>query len=345
MNIVNRLQGLVEHRQPAYRITLDGKDITENFTRRLQRLYLTDNRGLEADQVRLELDDSDGRLRIPRHGEKLTVAIGWKGEPLVEKGVFAIDETEHNGAVDTLSISGRSADISTELLKKRQRSFHKTTVGEIITTLAGECDLTPLVDNTLATRLIEHIDQADESAVNLLTRLGRLYDAVATIKGGGDNSYMVFMPIGAGRSISGRPLGHVTINRKEGDSHRYSQADRQSDSLTGVTAKFYDVQSGRQETVTIGSGKRPKELRHTHTDRAGAINAANAEWQRIQRRNASLSFHLAQGRPELQPEMTFNITGIKASLDDVRWLCRQVTHRIDNDGFVTSVELEIKTGD
>lgn len=339
MSVIHRLQGLVEHKQPAYRITLNGDDITENFAGRLRRLHVTDNRGLEADQVRLELDDSDGRLRIPKHGEKLTIAIGWQGEALIEKGVFTVDETEHNGAVDTLSISARSADISTDLLKKRQRSFHKTSVGEVINTLAAECELNPLIDATLAAKQIEHIDQTDESAVNLLTRLGRIFDAVATVKSG----YMIFMPIGAGRSISGRELGHVTLTRKDGDSHRYNQSDRQSDSITGVSAKFYDTNNARLETVTVGSDERPKELRHTHTDETSAREAATAEWQRLQRQNASMSYLLALGRPELQPEMTFSITGIKASLDDTRWLCQRIAHRIDNGGFMTSIELEIKT--
>ncbi|EFA0018738.1 TPA: phage late control D family protein, partial [Escherichia coli] len=32
------------------------------------------------------LDDADGQLQLPPRGARLTVLIGWKGEPLTEKG-------------------------------------------------------------------------------------------------------------------------------------------------------------------------------------------------------------------------------------------------------------------
>ncbi|EFJ8196132.1 phage late control D family protein, partial [Escherichia coli] len=53
---------------------------------RLMSLSLTDNRGFEADQLTITLDDADGQLQLPPRGARLTVLIGWKGEPLTEKG-------------------------------------------------------------------------------------------------------------------------------------------------------------------------------------------------------------------------------------------------------------------
>ena len=46
---------------PAFMITLNGDDITQNLSDRLISLIMTDNRGFEADQLDIELDDSDGR--------------------------------------------------------------------------------------------------------------------------------------------------------------------------------------------------------------------------------------------------------------------------------------------
>lgn len=45
-------------------------------------LTLTDNRGFEADQLDLELDDADGKIVLPRRGAVITLALGWKGQPL-----------------------------------------------------------------------------------------------------------------------------------------------------------------------------------------------------------------------------------------------------------------------
>ena len=64
---------------PAFMLTLDGDDITQNFSDRLISLTMTDNRGFEADQLDIELDDTDGLVELPPRGAKLTLWLGWQG--------------------------------------------------------------------------------------------------------------------------------------------------------------------------------------------------------------------------------------------------------------------------
>ncbi|EOM4439129.1 phage late control D family protein, partial [Escherichia coli] len=77
---------------------------------RLMSMTLTDNRGFEADQLDIELNDADGQVGLPVRGAVLTVYIGWKGFALVCKGKFTVDEVEHRGAPDVVTIRARSAD-------------------------------------------------------------------------------------------------------------------------------------------------------------------------------------------------------------------------------------------
>lgn len=91
---------------PAFMLTLDGDDITQNFSDRLISLTMTDNRGFEADQLDIELDDTDGLIELPPRGAKLTLWLGWQGSALLNKGSFTVDEIEHRGAPDTLTIRG-----------------------------------------------------------------------------------------------------------------------------------------------------------------------------------------------------------------------------------------------
>ncbi len=51
--------------RPAYQLTHDGQDLTARFQGRLISLTLVDNRGFEADQLDIELDDADGMLALP----------------------------------------------------------------------------------------------------------------------------------------------------------------------------------------------------------------------------------------------------------------------------------------
>ena len=58
------------HRTPAFKVQITTKDkkqqdITQVISSRLISLSLTDNRGLEADTLDLELSDHDGKLALP----------------------------------------------------------------------------------------------------------------------------------------------------------------------------------------------------------------------------------------------------------------------------------------
>ena len=48
--------------------------------------------GLEADQVDIELDDSDGLLDLPARGAFITLWLGWQGTPLEPKGDFTVGD-------------------------------------------------------------------------------------------------------------------------------------------------------------------------------------------------------------------------------------------------------------
>lgn len=66
------------NKTPAFSISIEGRDITTVLDNRLMSLTLTDNRGFEADQLDLELDDADGKIVLPRRGAVITLALGWK---------------------------------------------------------------------------------------------------------------------------------------------------------------------------------------------------------------------------------------------------------------------------
>lgn len=72
-------------KSPAFSIVIEGKDVTSVLDTRLMSLTLTDNRGFEAEQLDLELDDSDGQIVLPRRGAVIQFALGWKGQPLFRK--------------------------------------------------------------------------------------------------------------------------------------------------------------------------------------------------------------------------------------------------------------------
>lgn len=322
---------------PAFRLTVDGLDIAQLVSPRLMSLELTDNRGVEADQLSITLSDHDGLLSIPPKGAVLRLWLGWSDTGLVDKGTYTVDETEHSGAPDTLSIRARSADLRKGLKTKRERSWSNTTLGKVLGDIAIGNGLTATIAGTLDGLPILQLDQANESDANLISRLGEEFDAVASVKAG----CLLCLPAGGGKTASGLDLPHITLTRADGDQHRYLQADR--DSYDGVRAYYYDVNSAKKQEAIAGGGDNLKDLRHTYSDQQSALRAARSEFRRLQRGSATLSYNLAMGRPDLIPELTYTLQGVKAEIDEIIWYGGNVHHSLSADGgYTVSLELESK---
>lgn len=240
------------HKQPKIHLTVrpnpkeqgETKDISTLISDRLQQLTLTDNRGFEADQLDLTLDDADGKLELPSRGAVLALAIGWADEPLTYKGEYTVDEVEHSGSPDIVTIRAKSADLRGSLMNRYERSFHQKTIGEIVSQIAQENQLTPLIDDALKNSLIDHIDQTNESSINLLSRLAEKYDAIATVK----NGNLLFITAGTGKTASGQPLPTITLTRQVGDSHRFAIAE--GDNYKAVKAYWHDTDTGKRGEIT-----------------------------------------------------------------------------------------------
>lgn len=51
---------------------------------------------------------------------------------------------------------------------------------------------------------------------------------------------------------------------------------------------------------------------------------------------------LARGRADLFPEVPATVTGWKPSIDNTDWLIVRVTHNLNDSGYTTTLELEIR---
>lgn len=334
-----RYRDATAYPRPICKVIVAGNDITAMLERRLISIELTDNRGMEADQLDIALSDHDGLLAIPPRDAAIDLWLGWDDIGLVYKGRYNVDETEHSGAPDTLNIRARSADLSGGLKVKRERSWDATPLAAILGAIATAYGLSPLIGAALGAINIPHLDQANESDANLLTRLGRDHDAIAAIKAG----RLLFMPTGKAVTASGLALPHITLTREDGDQHRFLQANR--DAYTGVKAYYYEVNSAEKKEAIAGEGENIKELRHSYTDQASALKAARAELNRLQRGTATLSYTLAKGRPDLVPDMTYSLTGVKADIAEIIWLGGNIRHSFTSDSYTTSLELESQLPD
>lgn len=196
-----------------------------------------------------------------------------------------------------------------------------------------------------------------------LMRLARQYGAIASVK----NGNLLFIRQGQGKSASGKPLPVITITRKDGDSHRFTLADRGA--YTGVIASWLHTREpAKKESTTVKRKRRTKKqkkepeakqgdylvgtdenvlvLNRTYANRSNAERAAKMQWERLQRGVASFSLQLAEGRADLYTEMPVKVSGFKQPIDDAEWTITTLTHTVSPDnGFTTSLELEVRIDD
>ncbi|MEG9499889.1 phage late control D family protein [Mannheimia indoligenes] len=250
------------HRTPAISVTVrpkadkegKGKDISTLITHRLIQLTLTDSRGFEADQLDLVLDDTDGLLELPSRGAVLSIGLGWKNAALTYKGEYTVDELTHDGPPDKVTIRARSADLRGSLMNRHERSFHRTTIGKIVKQIADENKLKAIMGKEFENYEIKHIDQTNESSINLLQRLAEQFDAIATVK----NGNLLFIKAGNGTTASGKPLPLFLITRSLGDSHSFSIAE--GDNYKAVKAYWHNTDTGKRGEVTWDENSQVKKV-------------------------------------------------------------------------------------
>ncbi|WP_392565130.1 phage late control D family protein [Utexia brackfieldae] len=337
-------------KKAIFKILYNDKDITSHFDDRLISLEITDNSGFEADTISLELSDTDGKLALPKRGIELNVSFGWNdNQGLIFKNRFVVDECEHTGPPDRLTIRGKSANFRESLNVKRSQSYHDITIGEIVTQIAKRHNLDYKITDKLTNQKIEHSDQTQESDASFLTRVLSDYDAIATVK----NGMLIVFLSGASKTVSGEPLPSVVITRSSGDTHTFSIADREA--YTGVKAYWLDYKKASisssasgspnsdDKSILVGAEGNVKVLRHTYASKQNAHRAATNQWKKLQRGACQFSMTLSEGRPDLCPEMPVKVQGFKKEIDSSEWIITRCTHSITaTGGYITSIELEIK---
>ena len=326
------------HDEPLFSIRVNGQNVTSRFDARLISLTLRESRDDEADQLDIVLSDHDNAINLPALDSVMELALGYRGLGMINKGKFNIVELQHSGAPDQLTIRARSCPLNGAMRERKERSFHKQTVQDIISTIAIQNRLDPVIDKTIAKHVIEHIDQTNESDHKFLARLGKQFDAVATVKDG----KLVFVKKHGGKTAAGKDMPVIKILRNIGDRHSYSEASR--DAYPGVVAKWRDIKSQKTNKVVVGEEKNAKKIQKTYASEADALRAAKSEFERLKRGEIQMRFSMAYGRPDLSVQVKIQFVDMKPPISDHEFLIKTVTHKLDKgSGLTSDLELELES--
>jgi phage protein D len=321
---------------PVFKIEANDKDITAKIAQSLSSLSITDQKGYESDSFEMTLVDPNAEISWPTHDVELKIWLGFAGQELHYKGLFIADESEFAGAPDHWSIKARAADFINSTLKaQKSRSWHdNNSLGNIIEFIAKQNGLRPAISKSFYSLMVKHIDQTNESDMNLLTRLGKRYDAVAKVA----NGFLIFSAAGEGQTASGDDMPLLSLHRNETNDYRFTKAGKPE--FTGVVALWHDLKSAIEKKEVVGDEAVAKVLKRKFPSQAEAKNAAQAEFKRLSRSKDTADISIMKGRPDFAAECRVTLSGWRDDID-TDWIVKEVTHELSrSSGLTTRVQLE-----
>lgn len=326
---------------PAWKIVANDNDITDAVSVYFAGLRLTDETGYDSDSFELTLANPDtaSPIRVPPRGAELTVSLGYDGSTTL-MGMFVCDEVSLSGPPDAIRITGKAAVWSqtpkgkTDFQTQKTRTWKAGTVlGAMVQQMAKEHGMTGLVSASLASVQLPHLNQDAESDINLLIRIARRYDAVAKPA----NGYLIFAKRGEAKTMSGKQLPTITIDKSDVGTWEYIESTRES---AGSAVAYYhaNVKAKRVE-VKAGDGEPVRRIRYWFKTQAEAQAAVAAVLARANRATTRLSFSCT-GLPTIIAESPLVITGFHPDVP-TKWLITRVVHTIDKRGaYRCEVEAE-----
>lgn len=338
--------GLITGIEPSWRITANTIDITTAIRERFVRLTLTDAVGIESDLLEITLSDDNPLLpiAIPPTGAELEVALGYDGIN-IPMGMFVCDEIELAGLPGEMVIRARAAPYDkskggkTDLQTQKTRSWPSgTKLGDMVSKIASEHSMTPAVAESLKSIALPHIDQADESDINLLIRLTKKYDAIVKPAAG----KLTLAKRGESKSVSGEALATVLIDPSDCANWRMVLSKRETAGM--VVAYWHAVKNAKRNEVKVGAGEPVRRLKQYYPNEAMALAAARADLERRKRGQVTWAGTVT-GAPWIAAECPLLLAGFRVGVDG-DWLISRVVHSLDSSsGYTCNIEAEKPNSD
>ncbi|HAM5180967.1 TPA: hypothetical protein IF864_003831 [Escherichia coli] len=104
-----------------------------------------------------------------------------------------------------------------------------------------------------------------------------------------------------------------------------------------VLLRAVDQASRPFKSIRTASKSLSGDIRETQK----SLRELNGQASRI----AEFSISLATGRADIYTETPVKVSGFKRVIDEQDWTITKVTHCLNNSGFTTSLELEVRLSD
>jgi hypothetical protein len=319
-----------------FMVTVAGTNITTTLMPVLISLSVSDKVGTHSDTASLDIDDTDGRIVLPRIGAPVIVALGWEGDGV--RVVFAgtVDEVRSSGSRGSgrmLSIAAKGMDTTGKPKEGQQRHFDDSTVEDILREAGQTAGVTDVeIDPSLASITRKYFEMRDESFIHMGERLAREIGgnfriqgtkAVMSRRGG---SYTAAVIAAWGRNLHGWDIS-PSLGRAQ-----YSK----------VRARWYDsgkAQWQEAEEDTALSVEARHDHRYAKPDEDEAMQQTASD-RATSERDAGEGSVTIEGDTSAIPDGLCIVVGARPGVDGA-YRIESLTHAYSRGGgFVTQLSLK-----
>lgn len=327
-------------RTPRAEISVNGRPVASLFNDRLISVTISDREGSSSDQITCDLNDGSPFATIPRKGDIITAALGYLESGVATFGSYVADDPEVRCFPFGLTINGSAASTRQSLKQHRARHWDDKTVKDIVTEIAGDNGLTPLVDGEAGSHTYPWFGQEDESDLHVVERLAKRHDALFSIKDG----KLIFARKGSGSAASGAGLTAVVAtasNIVEGTCRTTFALRKKFRTVRAHAQDRNEAKRIEVEEESDGEGEADFRLPEPFADEGEARKAAKAKAKDLKRETIRTSVTLF-GDPTIRGGAPFRYSGVRPELDDIEFIIEAATHRLSKSGYTTDIEAKLK---
>jgi phage protein D len=305
-------------RIPDFKVEVNGKDVTANVKRHLASLSLKDEAGDATDELTLTFDNLYKR---PKYEDKIKIWLGYKEIGLYFCGTFLVQTTEKTQT--SLRVRATSVNFTTQIKKKHNISYENISLCNLVKKIAQKNGLKYKCD--FKDVFFKHLSQTNESDLNLLNRIAKMYNATFNIK----NDTIIFI-----KKESNSDLPVFEIDKKNVSSYSIKYANKTL--YKSVKATWHDTKENKVKEVIFGRGEPQYVLQDTFKDENEALKRAEGIL-------SFLNSGIVSGNVVIEGMNI--IAGGKLKLmdfgeDDGEYSIKRVTHNLSGSGYTVRVEFE-----
>ena len=367
--------------QAVYRITIDGNDVSRDVDPILISLSIRMGDGDNADELELELDDTDGQVVMPGMGARVSALIYWDNDGATVEFEGFLDQAcsgdkkdsgggdEHHrhhhgqgghhganrgpsGSVHSsgsrskgrvLTIAAKSADMTGALKQRAQRHKDKAGFGDVAKAWGKKAGLSDVkVEAGLAAIQRPYWSMAHESFMDWGARIADELGATFKVYG----TVAVFVPRAGGAAADGQALQAITAAWGVNLIGWSITPTTSRPNYGQFATRYYDAQAAAWKAEGAGDGGSGPKHHHSFKvpSKAHATQRSNSNAREIGREKGGAESVEIDGEPAAQAGAFCTVSGVRAAADGT-YLITEVTHTLSRSaGFTTRLCLKQPTG-